>query len=134
MVDRIWIGVIVVLAIAMLVIVQHNRGEDHDARQVAAKRLLVEVDRHELCYRERFGRYTGRIVDFAVFGASSPQLQAASDGLRIELEASSDGRGYVQRITGDDVDVLLERRGREVRAMQSAGSGEPQLAPRCGRR
>lgn len=134
MVNRIWIGVIVVLAIAMLAILQHDREEDRDARQAAAKRLLVEIDRHELCYRERFGRYTGRTADFAVLGASSPQLEAASSGLRIELEASSDGRGYVQRITGDDVDVLVERRGREVRATQSSGSGEPQLAARCGRR
>lgn len=134
MVDRIWIGVIVVLAIALLAILQHNRGEDRDARRAAASRLLVEIDRHELCYRERFGRYTGRTVDFAVFGAGSPQLQAAADGLGIELEASSDGRGYVQRITGDDVDVLVERRGREVRATQSDSSGAPPLAPRCGRR
>jgi hypothetical protein len=53
-------GVIVVLAIAMLAILQHNRDEDRDARQATAKRLLVEVDRHELCYRERFGRYRRR--------------------------------------------------------------------------
>jgi preprotein translocase subunit SecG len=48
-VDRIWIGVIVVLAIALLVILQHNRGEDRDARRAAANRLLVEIDHHELC-------------------------------------------------------------------------------------
>jgi hypothetical protein len=49
-----------VLAIAMLAILQHNRDEARDARQATAKRLLVEVDRHELCYRERFGRYRRR--------------------------------------------------------------------------
>jgi hypothetical protein len=133
-VNRIWIGVIVVLAIAMLAIVQHDREEDRDGRRAAAKRLLVAIDQHELCYRERFGRYTGRTVDLTMFGVSSPQAEAASDGLRIELEASSDGRGYLQHITGDDVNVLVERRGRGVRATQSDSSGEPELAPRCGRR
>lgn len=133
MTDRIWIAIIVVLAIALVFSLRDDDERDREGRERAARKLIVEIDHDELCHRERFGRYTGRLTDLAAVSSGGYQVRGAADGLRIALEASRDGRGYVKRVTGGDVDYVIERRGREVIAAAS-GSREPRLKPRCASR
>lgn len=105
-------------------VMAQDAGHDEPERSavLAARALLVEVDRTELCFWERHGRYSGSIAELQlnaekVNGASMPgssiMQQLTSTGLTVDLDAGRDGRSYIQRVTGDGVDTYFERRGTE---------------------
>jgi hypothetical protein len=87
-------------------------------RERAARDVLVEVDRLQLCYHSRFARFSDRLADLIKYSREAAEdptqgaavLSMASDGrFAVELSTSRDGQTYIQRITGDKIDTFLER-------------------------
>lgn len=87
-------------------------------RERAARDVLVEVDRLQLCYHERFARFSDRLAELIKSSRDAGEdptqgtvvLSMASAGrLAVELSTSRDGQTYIQRITGDKIDTYLER-------------------------
>jgi hypothetical protein len=84
----------------------------------AARGVLVEVDRLQLCYHEHFDRFSDRLAELIKYSRDNTEeptqgtavLAMASEGrFGIELSTSRDGQTYIQRITGGGVDTYLER-------------------------
>jgi hypothetical protein len=98
------------------------------ARERAADIVLVEVDRTQLCYRERRRRYAQTLPSLQFAGGHFMRL-ALRHELDIHLQATGDG--YVQRITGDGVNSVVERRGPDVVRLEVAGRAAPNLAEGC---
>jgi hypothetical protein len=98
------------------------------ARERAADVVLVEVDRTQLCYRERRRRYAETIPSLQFAGGHFMRTALTHD-LDIQLDATGDG--YIQRITGADVNSVLERRGTEVVRLEVGDRAAPRLAGRC---
>jgi hypothetical protein len=122
------LGLIVVLAVIVTRDMEPARSAEQLARERAADAVLVEVDRSQLCYRERRERYAETIPSLQFAGGHFMRTALTHD-LDIHLDASGDR--YVQRITGVGVDAVLERRGTEVVRLQVGDRAEPQLAGRC---
>jgi hypothetical protein len=85
----------------------------------AVRALLVEVDRAELCYWKRYGRYSESVAELQENAArvkgvhpdgSSIMWRMQGRGLKLALDAGS-GRSYIQRVTGLGIDTYVERRG-----------------------
>lgn len=134
MTRRAWIlaGVATALVVATTGAYARMDAEDaRDVRERAAERLLLRVDRNQMCHRDRFGRYASRLTDLAVVGASSGLSSIVHQGIAVTLEASRDGKGYLVRITGSDVDLILERRGRSIAGSAVPGKVAEQLQDRC---
>lgn len=80
--------------------------------------VVTAVDAAQLCYHDRHGRY-GNVVDLDETRASrvrhgwetSLMGLAVAAGVRLDVQVSRGGRSYLQRVTGDDVDTYVERRG-----------------------
>jgi hypothetical protein len=121
-------AVLIVVAALLLAstvrVIAADDGRDEPQRSavLAARALLVEVDRTELCFWERHGRYSGSVAELQlnaekVEGAGMPgssiMHQLTMTGLTVDLDAGRDGRSYIQRVTGNGVDTYLERRGTE---------------------
>jgi hypothetical protein len=121
-------GVAVLLLVAALLapstirVMAQADGDESPARSavLAARALLVEVDRTQLCYWERHGRYSASVAELQlnaekVKGAGMPSSSIAwqlRDGhFHLALDAGAEGRSYIQRITGNGVDTYFERRG-----------------------
>jgi hypothetical protein len=98
------------------------------ARERAADTVLVEVDRTQLCYRRRRHRYAETLPSLQFAGGRFMRL-ALRHQLDIHVKATGDG--YVQRITGDGIDSLVERRGPDVVRLEVAGRAAPNLADAC---
>jgi hypothetical protein len=98
------------------------------ARERAADRVLVEVDRTQLCYRQRRRRYAETIPSLLFAGGRFMRL-----ALRHELDIHLEGGGdrYAQRITGEGIDLALERRGGELVRLQVGDRPAPRLAAAC---
>jgi hypothetical protein len=122
------LGLIVVLAVIVTRDMEPARSAEQLARERAADAVLVEVDRSQLCYRERRERYAETIPSLQFAGGHFMRTALTHD-LDIHLDASGDR--YVQRITGVGVDALLERHGTEVVRLQVGDRAGPQLAGRC---
>ena len=56
---------------------------------------------------------------------------ALSNNLDIHLDTSEDGQVYRQRITGEGVDVGLERRGADLVRLEVGDRPAPRLARGC---
>jgi hypothetical protein len=97
------------------------------ARERAADAVLVEIDRTQQCYFRRRERYTDSIPSLQ-FARGRFVRTALVNELDIELRTVPGG--YVQRITGDGVDALLERRGAKVR-LDVGDRPAPRLARGC---
>jgi hypothetical protein len=106
-------------AVRVLAQDDHDDGPERSA-VLAARELLVEVDRTELCHWQRHGRYSDSIAELQlnaakVKGAEPPgadiMLLLVEHGLDLTLDAGRDGKSYIQRITGNGVDTYFERRG-----------------------
>jgi hypothetical protein len=79
------------------------------------------VDRTQLCFWERHGRYSDSIADLQrnaaeVEGALDPagasiMTLLVEHHLDLALDAGADGKSYIQRVTGRGVDTYIERRG-----------------------
>jgi hypothetical protein len=98
------------------------------ARERAADVVLVEVDRTQLCYRRRRHRYAETIPSLQFAGGHFMRT-ALTHKLDIRLEARGDG--YVQHITGEGVDAVLERRGGELVRLSVGDRAAPRPATGC---
>jgi hypothetical protein len=98
------------------------------ARERAADVVLVEVDRTQLCYRRRRHRYAETIPSLQFAGGHFMRT-ALTHELDIRLEARGDG--YVQHITGEGVDAVLERRGGELVQLSVGDRAAPRPATGC---
>ena len=107
------------------------RAERERERVVDA--VLTEVDRTQLC-RYRFReRYAASVPSLQFTGGRFARL-AYSNDLDIQLRATADGRGYVQRITGAGVNAVVERRGAELVRIDVGDRPPPRLDRECSRR
>ena len=118
------LGLIVVLAVFVMRDMEPARSSAQVARDRAADAVLVEIDRTQQCYFARRERYTDSIPSLQ-FARGRFMRTAYVNGFDIELRLV-DG-GYVQSITGDGVDVLLERRGSDVVRLEVGDRDPPEL-------
>jgi hypothetical protein len=98
------------------------------ARERAVDAVLVEVDRTQLCYRQRRHRYADTIPSLQFAGGHFMRLALRHD-LDIHLDATGDR--YVQRITGSGVNAVLERRAAEVVRLEVGDRAVPRPASGC---
>ena len=122
------LGLIVVIAVLVARDMDPARPASALARERAADAVLVEVDRTQLCYRARRHRYAATIPSLQFAGGRFMRL-ALRHELDIQLRATGDG--YIQRVTGDGIDSLVERRGPDVARLEVAGRTPPNLADTC---
>ena len=104
------------------ILLRDGPHEPDPAKVREARSLLVEVDRTELCYWERYGRYSDSIADLQLNASKVPgsrlpgayiMSSVARSGLTLDIDAGRTGGSYVQRIKGNGVDTYFERRGTE---------------------
>ena len=107
------------------------RAERERERVVDA--VLAEVDHTQLCRLRFRERYAASVPSLQFTGGRFARLAYAND-LDIQLRATLDGRGYVQRISGVGVNAVVERRGRELIRVDVGDRPPPQLAGECSRR
>jgi hypothetical protein len=122
------LGLIVVTTFVVARDMEPARSAEQLARERAADAVLVEVDRTQLCYRERRRRYATTMPSLQFAGGHFMRT-ALRHHLDIHLDAAGDG--YVQRITGSGVDAVLERRGAEVVRLEVGDRAAPRLASDC---
>jgi hypothetical protein len=122
------LGLFVVAGLVVARDMEPARSAEQLARERAADRVLVEVDRTQLCYRERRRRYAETIPSLQFAGGHFMRTALRED-LDIHLRATGDG--YVQRITGVGVSSVLERRGADVVHLDVGDRAAPQPASRC---
>ena len=122
------LGLIVAIAFVVARDMQPARPAAVVARERAADLVLVEVDRTQLCYRERRRRYAATVPSLQFAGGHFMRL-ALRHELDIHLEATGDG--YAQRITGEGIDLALERSGSELVRLEVGDRPAPRLAASC---
>jgi hypothetical protein len=122
------LGLIVVITFVVARDMEPARSAEQIARDRAVDAVLVEVDRTQLCYRQRRRRYAETVPSLQFAGGHFMRV-ALRNELDIHLAASGDG--YVQRITGEDVNAMLERRGAEVVRLEVGDRAAPRLATSC---
>jgi hypothetical protein len=122
------LGLIVVITFVVARDMEPARSAEQLERERAADAVLVEVDRTQLCYRQRRRRYAETIPSLQFAGGHFMRT-ALRQNLDIHLSATGDG--YVQRITGDGVSSVLERRGAEVVRLDVGDRAAPELATAC---
>ena len=124
----VFLGLIVALAVVVMSDMEPARSAAQLARDRAVDAVLVEVDRTQLCYRRRRHRYAETIPSLQFAGGHFMRT-ALTHNLDIRLEVRGDG--YVQRITGEGVDAVLERRGAELVRLEVGDRAAPRVARRC---
>jgi hypothetical protein len=122
------LGLFVAAAVAVARDMEPARSAEQLARERAADAVLVEVDRTQQCYRARRDRYAATVPSLQ-FARGHFMRTALRYDLDIHLRASADG--YVQRVTGVGIDVMLERRGSEVVRLDVGDRHAPRLATGC---
>jgi hypothetical protein len=120
------LGLIVVIAVVVARDMEPAASAEQLARERAAAAVLVEVDRTQQCYYRRRHRYA-RNVPSLQFAGGHFMRTALRHRFDIRLRASGDG--YVQRVTGEGIEAVLERRGAELVRLDAPGS--PELAAGC---
>jgi hypothetical protein len=120
------LGLIVVITVVVARDMEPAASAEQLARERAATTVLVEVDRTQQCYFRRRHRYA-RTIPSLQFAGGHFMRTALRHRFDIELRATPGG--YVQRVTGDGVEAVLERRGTDVVRLDAPG--DPQLAPGC---
>jgi hypothetical protein len=115
--------VVVALGASTVRTIAQERDDEPKRSSVRAVRaLLAEIDRTELCFWQRHGRYSDSIADLqlnaskfkgAGLPGSSIMSRATEGRLHVEIDAGETGRSYIQRITGQGIDTYFERRGTE---------------------
>ena len=122
------LGLIVVIAFVAARDLEPARPAAVLARERAADAVLVEVDRTQLCYRQRRRRYAETVPSLLFAGGHFMRLALRHD-LDIQLDASGDA--YALRVTGEQVDVALQRRGADLVRLEVGDRPIPRLAERC---
>jgi hypothetical protein len=122
------LGLIVAIAVVVARDMDPARSATQLARDRAVDHVLVEVDRTQQCYRRRRHRYADTIPSLQFAGGRFMRT-ALRHELDIHLTVAGDG--YMQRITGTDVDAVLERRGAELVRLDVGDRPAPRLATDC---
>jgi hypothetical protein len=122
------LGLIVVLAVVVMRDMEPARSAAQLARDRAADAVLVEVDRTQLCYRQRRHRYAATIPSLQFAGGHFMRTALTHD---LDIRLSVRGDGYVQRITGEGVDAVLERQGDELVRLWVGDRAAPRPAAGC---
>ena len=122
------LGLIVVIAFVAARDLEPARPAAVLARERAADAVLVEVDRTQLCYRQRRRRYAETVPSLLFAGGHFMRLALRHD-LDIQLDASGDA--YALRVTGEQVDVALQRRGADLVRLEVGDRPTPRLASGC---
>jgi biopolymer transport protein ExbD len=122
------LGLIVVIAFFVARDMEPDRPASLVARERAADVVLVEVDRTQQCYFRRRERYAESVPSLQFAGGHFMRT-ALRHGFNIHLRA--DGDAYVQRITGEGIDMTLERRGADLVRLEVGDRPAPQLAAGC---
>jgi hypothetical protein len=122
------LGLIVVIAFVAARDLEPARPAAVLARERAADAVLVEVDRTQLCYRQRRRRYAETVPSLLFAGGHFMRLALRHD-LDIHLDASGDA--YAVRVTGEQVDLALQRRGADLVRLEVGDRPAPRVARRC---
>ena len=122
------LGLIVVIAFVAARDLEPARPAAVLARERAADAVLVEVDRTQLCYRQRRRCYAETVPSLLFAGGHFMRLALRHD-LDIHLDASGDA--YALRVTGEQVDLALQRRGADLVRLEVGDRPVPRLAERC---
>ena len=122
------LGLIVVIAFVTARDLEPARPAALLERERAADAVLVDVDRTQLCYRQRRRRYAETVPSLQFAGGHFMRL-ALRHELDIHLDASGDA--YALRITGEQVDVALQRRGADLVRLEVGDRPAPRVARRC---
>ena len=120
------LGLIVTIAFVVARDMQPARPAAVLARERAADAVLVEIDRAQLCRRSRRHAYADTVPSLLFTGGRFMRT-ALQNELDIQLEASADRQDYRLRVTGDMVDVALERRGADLVALEVGDRPAPRL-------
>jgi hypothetical protein len=124
----VFLGLVVALAVIVTRDMEPARSAGQLARERAVDAVLVEVDRTQLCYRQRRDRYADTIPSLQFAGGHFMRM-ALAHHLDIQLEARGDG--YVERVSGEGVDATLQRRGGEVVLLEVGDRAAPRPAAGC---
>ena len=122
------------LIVAMAVVVARDMDPARPAaradlaRDRAATVVLVEVDRTQLCSRARRHRYAETVPSLQFAGGHFMRLALRHN---LDIHLSADGDRYTQRITGDGVNAVVERRGSDVVRLDVGDRAAPRLAVGC---
>jgi hypothetical protein len=122
------LGLIVVITFVVARDMEPARSAEQRERERAADVVLVEVDRTQLCYRQRRRRYAETIPSLQFAGGHFMRLALRHD---LDIHLTATGDAYVQRITGEGIDTVLERRGTEVVRLEVGDRAAPEPAGRC---
>jgi hypothetical protein len=122
------LGLIVVIAFVAARDLEPARPAAVLARERAADAVLVEVDRTQLCYRQRRRRYAETVPSLLFAGGHFMRLALRHD-LDIHLDASGDA--YAVRVTGEQVDLALQRRGADLVRLEVGDRPAPRVARAC---
>ena len=124
------LGLIVAIAFVAARDLEPARPAAVLARERAADAVLAEIDRAQLCRLARRHAFADTVPSLLFTGGSFMRT-ALSNNLDIHLDTSADGQVYRQRITGEGVDVGLERRGADVVRLEVGDRPAPRLARGC---
>ena len=122
------LGLIVVIAFVAARDLEPARPAAVLARERAADAVLVEVDRTQLCYRQRRRRYAETVPSLLFAGGHFMRLALRHD-LDIHLDASGDA--YALRVTGEQVDLALQRRGADLVRLEVGDRPAPRVSTSC---
>lgn len=124
------LGLIVAIAFVVARDLEPARPAAVLARERAADAVVVEIDRAQLCRMARRHAYADTIPSLLFTGGRFMRT-ALSNDLDIHLRTSAGGQAYRQRITGDGIDTVLERRGTGVVRFEVGDRPLPRLAEQC---
>jgi hypothetical protein len=131
-VDRrlVLLGLIVAITYVVARDMEPARPAEVLARERAADAVLVEIDRAQLCRLARRHAYADTVPSLLFTGGRFMRT-ALSNELDIHLRTSADGQVYRQRITGEGIDTVLERRGTGLVRFEVGDRPPPRLAKGC---
>ena len=124
------LGLIVAITFVVARDMEPARPAEVLARERAANAVLVEIDRAQLCRLARRHAYADTVPSLLFTGGRFMRT-ALSNNLDIHLNTSAGGQVYRQRITGEGIDTVLERRGTGIVRFEVGDRPPPRLAKSC---
>ena len=123
------LGLIVVIAFVAARDLEPARPAAVLARERAADAVLVEVDRTQLLLSPAAAASYAETVPSLLFAGGHFMRLALRHDLDIHLDASGDA--YALRVTGEQVDLALQRRGADLVRLEVGDRPAPQVARGC---
>ena len=124
------LGLIVAITFVVARDMEPARPAEVLARERAADAVLVEIDRAQLCRLARRHSYADTVPSLLFTGGRFMRT-ALGNNLDIHLDTSAGGQVYRQRITGEGIDTVLERRGTGLVRFEVGDRPPPRLAKGC---